>query len=243
MPQIIYGKNAVLEWLKSGLAVEKIWLADASRKAVPGRVDNSVKVTHLSREKLTRIVGNDHHQGIAARIDETQLYKELDDLFEIAARKKEPLLVGILDSIQDPQNLGAIIRSADGAGLHGIIIPKDKSAGLTGVVFKASAGAVAHMAVVRVVNLARTIEALKKKGMWFAGADHHGDGPYYEIDFKGAMGIVMGSEGSGLRRLVREKCDFLAFIPMSGAVNSLNVSAAASLFFFEARRQRLLAVK
>ncbi len=239
MAQIIYGKNSVMEWLQSGLAVEKIWLSDPSLQSRLLQKFTFIPVVHFSKARLTALVGNSHHQGIAARIEESDLYVDTDDLLQIASQREEPPLIGLLDGITDPQNLGAIIRSADAAGIHGLIIPKDKSATLTPAVFKASAGAAAHIHLAKVVNLARSIEALKENGLWFTAADHRASKAYFEMDLKGATGIVLGSEGYGLRRLVRDKCDFFAAIPMAGTVNSLNVSAAASLFFFEARRQRL----
>lgn len=228
-----------MEWLQSGLAVEKIWLSDPSLQSRLLQKFTFIPVVHFSKARLTALVGNSHHQGIAARIEESDLYVDTDDLLQIASQREEPPLIGLLDGITDPQNLGAIIRSADAAGIHGLIIPKDKSATLTPAVFKASAGAAAHIYLAKVVNLARSIEALKETGLWFTAADHRASKAYFEMDFKGATGIVLGSEGYGLRRLVRDKCDFFAAIPMAGTVNSLNVSAAASLFFFEARRQRL----
>jgi 23S rRNA (guanosine2251-2'-O)-methyltransferase len=184
-------------------------------------------------------MGHDRHQGVAAQV-EMPPYAEMDDLFHQAQKRKEAPFFALLDGVQDPQNLGAIIRSADGAGVHGSISPKDNAVGYTPAVLKASAGAAAYVPVVQVTNLVRTMNALKEAGLWLTGTDHTGDRFYTEIDYKGPLGIVMGSEGKGLRRLVLESCDFLAAIPMKGHVNSLNVSVASALMFFEARRQRML---
>ena len=170
---------------------------------------------------LEEYVNNTHHQGVAAEV-KTPSYSEVEDIFQVAAEKKEPAFFAILDGVQDPHNLGAILRSADGAGVHGIIIPKDKAVGMTPAVFKASAGAAAHVPVACVTNLVRIIEELKKKGLWIIGTDQEAESDCFQMDYKGPIAIVLGGEGKGMRRLLREKCDFLASIPMYGKVNSLN---------------------
>jgi 23S rRNA (guanosine2251-2'-O)-methyltransferase len=165
-------------------------------------------------------------------------YVEIEDILERARAANEPPLIAVLDCVQDPGNFGAILRSADGAGVHGIIIPKDNAAPLTPAVFKASAGAAAHVAIARVTNLTRAISDLQKEGLWFVATDQDAPKLYTEIDLKGPIGLVLGSEGKGVRRLVAEQCDFMARIPLRGQVSSLNVSAAAAVLFFESRRQR-----
>ena len=243
MKQLVYGRNPVMEWLSAGLPVSKVLIAqdaggptmqEIRAKAISGRIPVEI----VPRLRLNRLAGSDHHQGVAAEV-ELPSYGELDDLLARARGKNEPPLIAVLDGIQDPHNLGAILRSADGAGLHGVVIPKDKSVGLTPAVFKASAGAAAHVPLVQVTNLARAMESLQEGGLWLVGADEKAESKYFQLDYKGPVGIVLGGEGRGLRRLVREKCDFLASIPMYGRVNSLNVSVAAGLLFFEAKRQRM----
>ena len=179
-----------------------------------------------------------NHQGVVADVASVERYVQVEDILDRAEKMNQKPLIGFLDGVQDPHNLGAIIRSADGAGLHGLVIPKDNSVGLTPAVFKASAGAAAHVPVARVTNMVQTMKKLKKMGLWFVGTDHTAEKSYYEMDLAMPIGIVLGSEGQGVRRLVRENCDFLASIPMHGQVNSLNVSVAAALFFFQASQQR-----
>lgn len=238
----IYGRNPLLEWLKSGLPVERIYLAQDLSGGAVGEIEKAaarekIPIKRLPRQELNRLAEADSHQGVAAQIV-LPPYAEIDDVLAAAQKKSEPPLLALLDCIQDPHNLGAILRTADAAGIHGLIIPKDNAAQMTPVVYKTSAGAAAHVPLARVTNLARTIEELKEQGLWFIGADEEGSKTYSDIDLKGPVGIVLGSEGQGLRRLVREKCDFLVRIPMAGRVSSLNVSVAAGLLFYEARRQR-----
>ncbi len=238
----IYGRNPVLEWLRAGYPVEKLLfsreLSGAALKEIEKLLaERQIQAESVARPELNRATGSDHHQGVAARIILPD-YVEVDEILARAERRSEPPLIAILDCIQDPHNFGAILRSADGAGVHGVIIPRDNAAPMTAAVFKASAGAAAHVAVARVTNLSRVIDDLKERGVWFAGADKEGEKLYTELDLKGPTGLVLGSEGKGLRRLVREECDFVARIPLQGKVSSLNVSVAAALLFFEARRQR-----
>ena len=239
---MIWGRKPVLEWLESGLAVKDIML---SRDAGGGAVSNILKIAEhkkiavkrLHPAKLDQIAGTDKHQNIIARVELPE-YAELDALFDVARKKDEPPLMVLLDGVQDPHNLGAILRSADAAGLHGVIIPKDKAVGLTPAVVKASAGAAAWMPLVQVTNLSRTIDQLKEQGVWITGTADDASTDFTASDFKDATAIILGSEGKGIRRLLREKCDFLVRIPMFGHVSSLNVSVAAGLLFFEARQQR-----
>ena len=242
MYSYIYGRNPVLEWLRAGYPAEKLLvsrelggvaLQEISKLAAAG----PIAVESLPRNELARVAGSDNHQGVAARVTLPD-YVEVDDILAIAAGRNEPPLIALLDCIQDPHNFGAILRTAEGAGVHGVLIPKDNAAPMTPAVFKASAGAAAHVAVARITNLSRTMAELKEKGFWFTGADEEGSKLYTELDLRGPTGLVLGSEGKGLRRLVREECDFVARIPLRGKVSSLNVSVAAALLFFEARRQR-----
>jgi 23S rRNA (guanosine2251-2'-O)-methyltransferase len=243
MKQLLFGRNPVKEWLSAGLPVGRLMIAQDS--SGPGIQDirdlasrKNIRVETVARAQLFKLVRHDGHQGVAAEID-LPAYVDVEDILEMAREKQEPPLIAILDGVQDPHNLGAILRSADGAGIHGVVIPRDKSVGLTPAVFKASAGAASHVPLAQVTNLATTMEFLKEKGMWLIGADEESRQEYFNADFKGPVGIVLGSEGRGLRRLVRDKCDFLVSIPMHGKVNSLNVSVAAGLLFFQARRQRM----
>ncbi|HPG38745.1 MAG TPA: 23S rRNA (guanosine(2251)-2'-O)-methyltransferase RlmB [bacterium] len=242
MIQIIYGRNAVLEWFYSGLSVTQILMTadmqmQTAQKMQEMARQRQIPVKTMNRQQLTQIAGSENHQGIAAKVT-TPDYAELEDLLLAAENKQEKPFIAILDGIQDPHNLGAIIRSADGAGVHGLVIPKDQSVDLTPTVIKASAGAAAHVPVVKATNIARLMDELKEKGFWITGVDQEGDKNYAEADYTGAIALVLGSEGRGIRRLVREKCDFLVSIPMYGKVNSLNVSVAAALVFFEARKHK-----
>ncbi|MBN2411652.1 23S rRNA (guanosine(2251)-2'-O)-methyltransferase RlmB [candidate division KSB1 bacterium] len=242
MKQIIYGRNAVREWLLSGLPVTQIFMGGdlhghAVQQILSLARQKNIQIKKIDRLQLSNITGTDNHQGIAAEI-KTPDYVELNDILNRAVEKNEDPFIAVLDGVQDPHNFGAIIRSADGAGVHGIIIPKDNSVSLNSTVIKASAGAAAFVPVTMVTNIARTIDELKKKGFWITGVDQDGDIDYTAADYNGAHALVLGSEGSGIRRLVRDKCDFLVSIPMYGHVNSLNVSVAAALLFFQARRQK-----
>lgn len=240
---VVWGRNPVFEWLESGLVTREIFLSrDAGGRTISEILkvaeQKHIPVKRLHPAKLDQMAGTDKHQNIMAQVDLPD-YVELDDIYAIAEQKGEPLLIGILDGVQDPHNLGAILRSADAAGIHGIIIPKDKAVGLTPTVLKSSAGAAAWVPVAVVTNLSRTIDELKDNGVWITGTADDASKSYAESDLKGPTAIVLGGEGKGMRRLVREKCDFLVGIPMHGKVSSLNVSVAAGLLFFEASRQRL----
>ena len=238
----IYGRNPVLEWLRAGYPTEKLLFSRELTGAVLRDIESlaagqEIPVENLPRNALAKAAGSDHHQGVAALIRLPD-YVEVDEILARAAKRNEPPLIALLDCVQDPHNFGAILRSADGAGVHGVIIPRDNAAPMTAAVFKASAGAAAHVAVARVTNLSRTMDELKKGGVWLSGADEEGDKLYTDLDLKGPVGLVLGGEGKGLRRLIREECDFVARIPLRGKISSLNVSVAAALLFFEARRQR-----
>lgn len=241
MNDFIYGRNSVLEWLQSNLQVRRIFLSKDSKGNAFAEIlemanKRRIQVQRSDRQQLDKLVQHSHHQGVVAEV--FFKYAEIDDILDAAKEKDEAPLIALLDSLKDPHNLGAILRTADAAGIHGIIIPKDNSVGITPTVVKSSAGAIAHIPVVQVTNLARTIDDLKNEGFWFYGSEENQNKSYSDVDYAGPTGIVMGSEGSGLRRLIREKCDFLISIPMSGKINSLNVSVAAGLVFYEARRKR-----
>jgi len=245
MSSIIYGKNPIKEALEAGQPLNKIYIGRGKRTTFERKIiqlarQQGIPVREMDRRKLTELSGSEAHQGIVAILSEVS-YSDLDTIFHRSKQKGEPVLIALLDEIQDPRNLGAIIRSAEAFGFHGIIIPQNRSVTLTEVVAKTSAGAVAYLPVVRVNNLARTMDNLKEKGVWIAGTDQTADKSLYETDLNMALGIVIGSEGKGMRRLVREKCDFLIKIPMTGRVNSLNASVAAAICFAEIRRQRSLA--
>ena len=242
MAQYIYGRNPVMEWLNAGMSVSQLYLAGDLHGPTMQQLDKllrqkKIPVKKSDKAELTRLVGHDKHQGIVARISAPQYYS-LDEILARAKAAQEPPLIAVLDGVQDPHNLGAIIRSADGAGIHGIIIPKDNAVELTPAVLKASAGAAAHVPVARVTNIARVLNELKEKGFWVSGVDQDGDKPYDQADYSGPTVLVLGSEGRGIRRLVRDTCDFIISIPMHGKVNSLNVSVASALVFFQARLHR-----
>ena len=240
---VIEGRNAVTEALRSGTAIDKIYLAKGetdrtlSRIAAEARKAGAV-VVETDRRKLDAMSLTHSHQGIIA-IAAVRAYAEVEDILGIAeARGERPLLV-VCDEISDPHNLGAIIRTAECAGAHGVIIPKRRSAGLTATVAKTSAGAVSYLPVARVANIPSLLQQLQKEGVWVFGAAAEGTVSLYEADLKGPAALVIGSEGDGMTRLARERCDFLVRIPMRGQISSLNASAAAAILLYEAVRQRL----
>lgn len=240
---MIEGRNAVTEALRSGIAIDKIYLAKGETDRTLSRIASEARkagvvVVESDRRKLDAMSLTHSHQGIIA-IAAVRAYATVEDILSIAsARGEKPLLV-VCDEISDPHNLGAIIRTAECAGAHGVIIPKRRSAGLTAVVAKSSAGAVSYLPVARVPNIPSLLKDLKKQGIWVFGAAAEGTVPLYGADFKNAAAIVIGSEGDGMTRLVRESCDFLVSIPMKGQISSLNASAAAAILLYEAVRQRL----
>lgn len=242
--RIIFGKNAVTEGLSSGRSIDKILISKTNhvdgtlQKIVDGAKDAGVVVKFVDKEKLDQATQHGKHQGVVAYMA-AHNYVELEALFANAEAKGESPFFIILDGIEDPHNLGAIIRTANVVGAHGVIIPKNRAVSLTSTVAKTSAGAIEYTPVCKVTNLARTIEELQSKNVWITGADMDG-GSMYDIDFKGSIGLVIGSEGKGLGRLIREKCDYVASIPMKGDINSLNASVAAGVLMYEALRQRNL---
>lgn len=244
MPTTIYGKNTIKEALEAGQPINKLFIvrgnkSPADRNIIQMGRQRGIPIKETDTRKLSELAGQNRHQGIVAILT-TVAYAEIDDIFKRAKEKNEPALIAILDEIQDPHNLGAIIRSAEAFGFHGIIIPKDRSVGLTDTVAKTSAGAVAHLPIVRVSNLARILDDLKNEGVWIAGADQDAEMAFYKMDLNRSLGVVIGGEGKGIRRLIKKKCDFLVRIPLFGNVNSLNASVAAALVFCEARKQRTL---
>ena len=239
IPGAVAGRNAVRELLKSGRSVDKIYVKQGGREGsivvlVAEAVSRKIPIIEVSQDKLDRMAGGTHNQGIVALAAEKQ-YTDVDGILKIAKDRGELPLIVIADGIEDPQNLGALIRCAECAGAHGVIIPKRRAVGLTPIVAKASAGAIEHMAVAKVTNLADTIEKLKKEGIWVFAAEADGV-PYYEADFKVPLAIVLGSEGFGVGRLIKERADITVSIPMYGHVNSLNVSAAAAVILCHAAR-------
>lgn len=240
---IIEGRNAVIEALRAGAAIDKILIARGETDAALGHIASTARgkgivVTEVDRRKLDGMSRTHAHQGVIA-LAAVREYASVEDILNAAREKGEPPLVVVCDEITDPHNLGAVIRTAECAGAHGVIIPKRRSAGLTAIVGKTSAGAVSYLPVARVANLTALLKELKEEGLWIFGADAAGDRTLYEADLKGPAAIVIGSEGAGMGRLVAEQCDFKVSIPMKGHINSLNASAAAAVLLYEAVRQRL----
>ncbi len=238
---ILYGRNAVSEALKSGRTIDKLLIQKGEKegsiiKIIAEAKDKGIVVVEVEKSKLDDAVMGEKHQGVIA-YSAVQDYVEVEDILEEAKSKGEEPFILILDNIQDPHNLGAIMRSAHNAGVHGIIIPKRRAVGLSGTVAKASAGAIEYMKVAKVTNIAQTIKELKEKGIWIACADMGGK-VMYEENLTGPLGIVVGSEGEGVSKLVRESCDYVVSIPMYGKVTSLNASVAASVLVYEIVRQR-----
>ncbi len=239
---IIEGRNAVIEALRSGEAIDKIYLAKGETDKTLGHIastarDKGIVVVEADRRKLDGMSCTHAHQGVIA-LAAMREYVTVESILQSAADRGEAPLLVVCDEISDPHNLGAILRTAECAGAHGVIIPKRRSAGLTAIVGKTSAGAVSYMPVARVANLPATLKELKKQGVWIYGTAAEGDTSLYQADLKGPAAIVIGSEGSGMGRLVRETCDFLVSIPMKGHISSLNASAAAAILLYEAVRRR-----
>lgn len=239
----IEGKNAVMEALKAGRPIDKVYLAKGEQDkalrfiAEKARAAGAV-VSQVDRRKLDFMSQTHAHQGVIA-VAALREYAGIGDILALAGERGEKPLVVVCDEISDPHNLGAIIRTAEAAGAHGVIIPKHRSAGVTAIVEKTSAGAVEHMLVARVTNLTAALEELKKNGVWIYGTAAEGSKPLWEADLKDGAALVIGSEGDGMSRLIRETCDFLISIPMHGKVSSLNASAAAAVVLYEAVRQRI----
>ena len=240
---VIEGRNAVLEALRAGTPVDKIYIAKGETDASLGHIASTARgkgivVVEADRRKLDAMSLTHAHQGVIA-VAAVRAYATVEDILSIAREKGEPPLIVVCDELSDPHNLGAVIRTAECAGAHGVIIPKRRSAGLTAVVAKTSAGAVSHVPVARVANLPALRKELKEAGVWVFGTAADGDTRLYDADLKGPAAIVIGSEGTGMGRLVAETCDFKVSIPMKGKLNSLNASAAAAILLYEAVRQRL----
>lgn len=240
---IIEGRNAVMEALRAGITIDKIYVARGETDATLGFIassarDKGIVVVEADRRKLDGMSVTHSHQGVIA-LTAVREYASVEDILRSARDKGEPPLVVICDEISDPHNLGAVIRTAECAGAHGVVIPKRRSAGLTAIVAKTSAGAVTHIPVARVPNLPSLLRDLKKKGLWVYGSAAEGKASLYQADLKGPAAIVIGSEGAGMGRLVAESCDVIISIPMKGKLNSLNASAAAAILLYEAVRQRM----
>ena len=240
---IIEGRNAVTEALRVGTPIDKVYIAKGETDAALGHIaakarSAGIAVVDCDRRKLDAMSITHSHQGVIA-VAAVREYASVEDLLSAAAEKGEPPLLVVCDELSDPHNLGAVIRTAECAGAHGVVIPKRRSAGLTAVVAKTSAGAVAHMPVARVANIPSLLKDLKKQGVWVFGTAAGGNTTLYDADLKGPAAIVIGSEGDGMTRLAEENCDFLVSIPMKGKLNSLNASAAAAILLYEAVRQRL----
>lgn len=238
----IEGRNAVIEAFRSGRTIDKLYVLDGCKDGPVLTIKReAVKqgslIKYVTKERLDQLSETGKHQGVIAYAA-AYAYAEVEDILSAAKEKGEAPFLFLLDGIEDPHNLGAIIRTANLAGAHGVIIPKNRAAGLTATVAKASAGALNYTPVARVTNLGQTIEELKKEGLWFVCADMDGT-RMYDLDLKGSIGLVIGSEGNGVGRLVKEKCDFTASIPMKGDIDSLNASVAAGVLAYEIVRQRL----
>lgn len=240
-PEIIGGKNPVLEALRADRDINKIWIAEGVQKRGITELlqlakDKGVIVQSVPKKKIDGLTDT-NHQGIAAAVAAYN-YANLEDLFAAATAKNEDPFFLILDELEDPHNLGSIMRTADAIGVHGLIIPKRRAVGLTGVVAKASTGAIEHVPVVRINNLSQTVDELKKRGVWIAGTDAKESVDYRRMDASLPLAVIIGSEGKGMSRILREKCDFLYQLPMVGHVTSLNASVAASLLMYEVYRKR-----
>lgn len=238
----IEGRNAVLEAFRSGKTIDKLFVLDGCQDGPVKSIIREAKKTDtiinfVDKERLDRLAGTGHHQGVVAQTAAYE-YAEVEDILKAAKDKGEAPFIFILDEIEDPHNLGAIIRTANQAGAHGVIIPKRRAVGLTATVAKTSAGAINYTPVAKVTNISKTIEDLKKQGMWFVCADMDGT-TMYDLNLTGPIGLVIGNEGSGVGRLVKEKCDFVASIPMKGDIDSLNASVAAGVLAYEIVRQRM----
>lgn len=238
----IEGRNAVMEAFRAGKPIDKLFVLDGCQDGPVTSIKREAKkkdvmIKYVTKERLDQISETGKHQGVIAYAAAYE-YAELDDIFEKAEAKGEDPFVIILDNIEDPHNLGAIIRTANLAGAHGVIIPKNRAVGLTATVARTSAGALNFTPVVKVTNISQTIQNLKKKGLWFVCADMGGT-EMYKLNLKGPIGLVIGNEGDGVSRLVKENCDMIASIPMKGDIDSLNASVAAGVLAYEIVRQRL----
>lgn len=246
MEDIIFGRNPVLEALEAGRDINKLIILEGSRDKVLQKIINEAKAKRIviqfsERKILDRAAEGESHQGVIAYVAAYQ-YFEIEDILEVAKSKGEDPFVIICDEINDPHNLGSIIRTADAVGAHGVIIPKRRSAALNQTVAKTSVGAIEYVKVARVTNIAVTIDQLKEMGFWIVGTDMSNQ-TYYEANLTGSIGVVVGNEGKGMSRLVKEKCDFVVSIPMNGHVDSLNASVASGIVMYEVLRQRRISKK
>lgn len=238
----IEGRNAVIEAYRAGKPIDKIYILDGCQDGPMMTIKREAKkhgslIRFVDKERLDQMSETKKHQGVIAYAAAYE-YAQVEELLKVAGEKGEPPFLFLLDNIEDPHNLGAIIRTANLAGAHGVIIPKNRAVGLTATVARTSAGALNYTKVAKVTNLGKTIEELKKEGMWFVCGDMDGTS-MYDLDLKGPIGLVIGSEGTGVSRLVKEKCDFVASIPMKGDIDSLNASVAAGVLAYEIVRQRM----
>ncbi len=238
----IEGRNAVIEAFRSGKTIDKLYILDGCQDGPIVTIKREAKkqdviVKYVAKERLDQMSETGHHQGVIAQAAAYE-YAEVEDILKRAEEKGEPPFIFLLDNIEDPHNLGAIIRTANLAGAHGVIIPKNRAVGLTAVVARTSAGALNYTPVAKVTNLAKTMEDLKTKGLWFVCADMDGE-LMYRTNLTGPIGLVIGNEGSGVGRLIKEKCDYVASIPMKGDIDSLNASVAAGVLAYEIVRQRM----
>ena len=241
MENKIEGRNVVLEALRAGKPIDKLYVLDGCPDGPVRTIIREAKkgdtiINYVKKERLDQLSETGHHQGVIAMAASYE-YATVEDILEKAREKGEAPFIFVLDNIEDPHNLGAMIRTANLAGAHGVIIPKRRAVGLTPTVARTSAGAINYTPVAKVTNLKQTMEQLKKEGMWFVCADMDGT-PYYQMDLKGPMGLVIGNEGEGVSRLIKETCDFVASIPMKGDIDSLNASVGAGGLAFEIARQR-----
>lgn len=239
----VEGRNSVIELLESGRDVNKILIAEGEKhgsinKIIAMAKERKIIITEISKAKLNQMAQTENNQGVIAIVPPFN-YCEVEDILEEAKKKKEAPFILILDGIEDPHNLGSIIRTAETAGVHGIVIPKRRAASVNSTVNKVSAGAVEHMKIARVNNINETIKYLKNNGIWIYGTDMNTNKYYYDEDYKGAIAIIIGSEGFGISRLVKENCDFLVKIPMKGKITSLNASVSAGIIMYEVVKQRL----
>lgn len=238
----IEGRNPVIEAFRSGRAIDKVYILDGCQDGPVKTIIREAKkagsvINFVKKERLLHMSETGRHQGVIA-ISAAYSYGQMEDAFALAQKKGEPLFLILLDGIEDPHNLGAIIRTANQAGAHGVVIPKNRAVGLTAVVAKASAGALNYTPVIKVTNLVSAIEGLKKQGVWFACASMEGES-MYRTDLKGPIGLVIGSEGRGVKRIVKDACDYKVSIPMKGDIDSLNASVAAGILSYEIVRQRM----
>ncbi|MDO4965984.1 MAG: 23S rRNA (guanosine(2251)-2'-O)-methyltransferase RlmB [Lachnospiraceae bacterium] len=238
----IEGRNAVIEAIRSGKPIDKLYVLDGCQDGPISTIKREAKkadavIKYVTKERLDQMSTTGHHQGVIAQAAAYE-YAEVDDILAVAKEKDEAPFVFILDGIEDPHNLGAIIRTANIVGAHGVIIPKNRAVGLTATVNRASAGALSFTKVAKVTNISKTIEDLKKEGLWFVCADMSGE-VMYKQNLTGPIGLVIGNEGEGVSRLVKEKCDYITSIPMKGEIESLNASVAAGVLAYEILRQRM----